>query len=75
MVAFAAAYAFALARNHAFVDGNKRVAFVAMTLFLRLNGTKFQPDRAEATAIIQDLAAGSVSDDGLARWIMNSWPS
>src|SRR4051812_37226669 len=47
----AAASAFGLARNHAFVDGNKRVAFIALTLFLRLNGVPFRPDQAQATAI------------------------
>ncbi len=70
----AAAYAFGLARNHAFVDGNKRVAFVAMVLFLRLNGIAFEPDKAQALVIIQDLAAGKVDEDGLTRWIRDSLP-
>lgn len=74
LAACAAAYAFGFARNHAFVDGNKRVAFVALTLFLRLNDIEFRPDRAEAAVIIRDLAAGLVSEHGLTRWIRNNWP-
>lgn len=70
----AAAYAFGLARNHAFVDGNKRVAFVSLVLFLRLNGIDFRPDKAEALVIIQDLAAGEVDESGLTRWIRDNWP-
>lgn len=70
----AAAYAFGLARNHPFVDGNKRVAFVAMMLFLRKNGIRFSPDPAEATAIMLALAAGQVDEAGLTRWIEDNWP-
>jgi len=57
MAALAAAYAFGLARNHAFVDGNKRIAFHAMMVFLRSNGIEFAPDPAHATEIILSLAA------------------
>jgi death-on-curing protein len=70
----AAAYAFGLARNHPFVDGNKRVAFVAMMLFLRKNRIRFSPDPAEATAIMLALAAGQVDEAGLTRWIKDNWP-
>jgi death-on-curing protein len=70
----AASYAFGLVRNHAFVDGNKRIAFVAMMLFLRLNGVAFRPEQAPATAIILALAAGEVSENSLARWIRDNWP-
>lgn len=70
----AAAYAYGLARNHPFVDGNKRAAFVSIVLFLRLNGVAFQPDKAQALVIIQDLAAGLVDERGLTRWIRDSWP-
>src|ERR671937_1976432 len=48
----AAAYAFGLAKNHAFVDGNKRIAFMSMMLFLRKNDVRFAPDPAQATKII-----------------------
>lgn len=71
----AAAHAFGIARNHPFVDGNKRAAFVAMMLFLRKNGVRFAPPPAEATRIVLDLAAGSVSEDSLARWIRDRWPA
>jgi death on curing protein len=70
----AAASAFGLAKNHAFVDGNKRIAFMSMMVFLRKNGVKFAPDQAQATAIIMSLAAGEVSEESLARWIRNNWP-
>jgi death-on-curing protein len=70
----AAAYAFGLAKNHAFVDGNKRISFIAMVAFLRRNGVRFAPDPAHATAIILSLAAGEVSEDSLARWIRDNWP-
>lgn len=70
----AAAHAFGIARNHPFVDGNKRAAFVAMMLFLRKNGLRFAPPQAEATRIILDLAAGLVSEESLARWIRDRLP-
>ena len=75
MAALAAAYAFGLARNHAFVDGNKRIAFHAMMVFLRGNDIPFAPDAAHATAIILSLAAGEVSEESLTRWIRDNWPS
>jgi death-on-curing protein len=70
----AAAYAFGLAKNHAFVDGNKRIAFIAMVAFLRKNGIAFKPDQAESTAMIMAVAAGEVSEESLARWIRDNWP-
>lgn len=71
----AAAYAFGLAKNHAFVDGNKRIVFMAMMVFLRKNGVAFSPDPAEATIIMLSLAAGEVSEQSLARWIRDNWNS
>jgi death on curing protein len=70
----AAAYAFGLIKNHAFVDGNKRIAFIGMIAFLRMNGIAFKPDQAQSTAIILAVAAGEVSEQSLARWIRDSWP-
>ena len=70
----AAAYAFGLAKNHAFVDGNKRIAFINMVAFLRKNGVAFQPDQAQGAAIILAVAAGEVSEENLARWIRDNWP-
>lgn len=75
LAAQAASYAFALARNHAFVDGNKRIAFLAMMMFLRLNGIRFAPDQASATAIILSLAAGDTSEEASTRWIKDNWPA
>lgn len=70
----AASFAFGLAKNHAFVDGNKRIAFMTMAMFLRKNGVRFAPDQAQATTIIMSLAAGQVSEESLARWIRDNWP-
>lgn len=70
----AAAYAFGLAKNYAFVDGNTRIAFMSMLTFLRKNGVHFSPDPAHATVIILALAAGEVSEKGLTRWIRDNWP-
>jgi death-on-curing protein len=67
--ALAAAYAFGLARNHPFTDGNKRTAFVVMELFLNLNGWELNADDADCIAMMIGLAAGSVTEDELAGWI------
>jgi death-on-curing protein len=69
-----AAYGFGLAKNHAFVDGNKRIAFMAMVVFLRRNGVRFAPDQAQATKMMLALAAGEVSEESLARWLRDNWP-
>jgi death-on-curing protein len=71
----AAAYAFGLAKNHPFVDGNKRIAFMTMMTFLRKNGIRFTPDPAHATAITLALAAGEVSEESFARWTLDNWPA
>jgi death-on-curing protein len=70
----AAAYGFGLARNHAFVDGNKRIAFLAMVTFLGLNDVDFVVPEANAVAMMLALAAGEVDEEGLARWIGDNWP-
>lgn len=75
LAALAAAYAFGVARNHPFVDGNKRAAFMCMMVFLRKNAIAFNPGEAEATAAMIALAAGEVDEDGLARWIRDNWPA
>lgn len=64
----AAAYAFGLARNHPFVDGNKRAALLALVTFLGLNGVDFIVPEAEAVVAMQNLAAGSLPEEGLAQW-------
>ncbi len=70
----AAAYAFGIARNHPFVDGNKRTALLSIVTFLGLNDVDFIASEAEAVVIIRDLAAGEVDEEGLARWIRDNWP-
>lgn len=65
----ASAYAFGVARNHPFVDGNKRAAFMAIGLFLERNGYRLRADKADAARIMFGVAAGQVSEDELASWI------
>jgi len=74
LAALAAAYGFGLARNHPFVDGNKRAAFHCLVVFLRLNGIVFRPDPVQATVVILSLASGEIEEDALARWIRDNWP-
>jgi death-on-curing protein len=75
LAALAAAYAFGLARNHPFVDGNKRAAFASIIVFLGLNGHDFDVPPQNATAIILGLAAGEVGEESLARWIRDNLPA
>jgi len=72
--ALAAGYAFGIARNHAFVDGNKRAAFASIVVFLGLNGIDFDVPPESATAMILALAAGEIDEEGLARWIEDNLP-
>jgi death on curing protein len=71
----AAAYAFGIARNHPFVDGNKRTALLALYTFLGVNDIDFAVTDAEAVAVILSLAAGELSEDNLARWIRDNLPA
>lgn len=65
----AAAYGFGIARNHPFVDGNKRTALASMIVFLGLNGIDLDATQEEATAIVLGLAAGEIPEEVLANWI------
>ena len=65
----AAAYASGLAKNHPFVDGNKRAAFLAVGLFLALNGYRLAADEAEATLTMLALAAGEIKEKAFAQWL------
>jgi death on curing protein len=65
----AASYAFGIARNHPFVDGNKRTALVAAELFLGLNGFDLTADDVEVVEIFLRLAAGEITEEELAAWI------
>jgi death-on-curing protein len=69
LIELAATYAVAVSGNHPFADGNKRAAFHAMTLFLRLNGKRLVADQAEAARTIFKLAAGEISEVELAHWL------
>jgi death on curing protein len=70
----AAAYAFGIARNHPFIDGNKRTSLLALYTFLGVNGVEFIVPEADAAAMILSLAAGEVSEASLTRWIRDNWP-
>lgn len=65
----AAAYAYGLARNHPYVDGNKRVALIAMVAFLDRNSVELTASNAEALSVMLDLAAGALTEADLATWI------
>jgi death-on-curing protein len=65
----AAAFGFGLARNHPFVDGNKRTAFVAVELFLWLNGWRLVAEDADCVLTMVSVAAGETSEDELAQWL------
>jgi death on curing protein len=67
-----AAYCFGLVRDHPFNDGNKRAGFLALGLFLSLNGYALQVDQAEAAETILRLAAGQLSEKNLEKWIRQS---
>jgi death-on-curing protein len=64
-----AAYAFGISKTHAFVDGNKRTAFVTAITFLRLNGYSFRPVPAEGVKMMEDLASGHISEAEFAKWL------
>jgi death-on-curing protein len=69
LASLAAAYGFGIAKNHAFVDGNKRAAFLAMGLFLAINGRRLRADQVDAINTILSLAAGTLDEHALADWI------
>jgi death-on-curing protein len=65
----AASYAHGLARNHAFIDGNKRTAFVAAELFLALNGWRLLADDGACVLVMLSLAAGDLDEPTFAAWL------
>mgnify|MGYP003874273541 CR=1 FL=1 len=69
VAALAAAYAYGIARNHPFVDGNKRTAFVTAVTFLRLNGLAFRPDPVEGVRMMERLASDEVTQGSFAGWL------
>ncbi len=69
IAALAGAYAFGIAKNHPFIDGNKRTALVAMRTFLRANGHDLKATQEEKYITFLSLADGSLSEDELVDWI------
>lgn len=65
----ASAYAFGISKAHAFVDGNKRTAFVTALTFLRLNGYSVRPQPIEGVRMMEDLASGRVSEADFTKWL------
>ncbi|MPZ36986.1 MAG: type II toxin-antitoxin system death-on-curing family toxin [Rhizobiales bacterium] len=72
LAVLAAAYGFGIARNHPFVDGNKRTALASVIVFLNLNKFDLDAPQEAATAIVLALAAGEIGEDVLARWIADN---
>ena len=69
VAALAASYGVGLAKNHPFVDGNKRAAFLAVGLFLYLNGMRLQASQTDATLTMLAVAAGDISEEAFAAWL------
>ena len=67
--ALAASYGVAIARNHPFIDGNKRAAFLAVGLFLYLNGLRLQASQVDATVTMLAVAAGDMPEEAFAAWL------
>lgn len=65
----AAAYGYGISRSHPFLDGNKRTAFVAVELFLQLNGFSLDADDAGCVMVMLGVAAGDLTEDEFAAWI------
>lgn len=69
LASLAAAYAYGIARNHPFVDGNKRTALVAARTFLILNGVDLEATQDDKVLTFLNLAEGTISEEELAEWI------
>lgn len=72
LCALAAAYAFGVARNHPFVDGNKRTAFMAVYLFLEVNGLKFVADVSSVPPVMVEVASGQRDESEFADWLRSN---
>lgn len=69
LATLAAAYGYGIAKNHAFIDGNKRAAFLSIGLFLSINGMRLRVDQVDAINTILALATGTLGEVALAGWI------
>jgi death on curing protein len=67
--ALAASYALGLAKNHPFVDGNKRAAFLAVGMFYYINGYRLNASQADSTLKVLSLAAGDISEEAFTDWL------
>jgi len=67
--ALAASYGYGIAKNHAFVDGNKRTALIALEYFLALNGFELGADDNQCVLVILSVASGAFSEEELAGWV------
>ena len=67
--ALAASYGYGISRNHPFLDGNKRTAFVAVELFLQLNGYALEATDADCVVAMLDVAAGNITEAEFAQWL------
>ena len=72
LAALAASYGFGIAKNHPFVDGNKRAAFLAVGMSLFLNGQRLKVTQADATVMVLALAAGEIDEAAFANWIRSN---
>jgi death-on-curing protein len=72
IIKMAAAYGYHLCRNHPFVDGNKRIALVAMDIFLQRNGFEIIANEKDTYNLIMELASGKLSKESLANWLENN---
>lgn len=69
LVALGASYAFGIAKNHPFLDGNKRTSLIACQMFLQQNGLKLAASQPELVQIILSLASGAISEEELETWV------
>lgn len=67
--ALAASYGYGISRNHPFLDGNKRTAFVAVELFLQLNGYALAATDTDCVVVMLDVAAGNITEAAFAQWL------
>ena len=65
----AASYGFGLIKNHPFLDGNKRIGFVAMNMFLLVNGFEVEAPEPEVIAVMLQVASGTLNESGLGEWL------
>ena len=72
LAALAAAYGFGIVKNHPFVDGNKRAAFLAVGMFLFLNGQRLKVTQADATVMVLALTVGEIDETAFANWIRSN---